>query len=598
MASTDLQLPILGAGIAGKSKAVTAQKRQNLYLEIKPEQDKSKLVAYGTPGLMPFVNFGANPVRGIWWYQAAGVMIVVAGSDVYEVAGSGVYEKVGTIGTSTGVVSMADNGYQVIITDGLNGYIYQNSTPPLDYSRASTTVTVTEYLHTRVTGQTVIIDGDANVPDGSYVITVPQTVAGSFVVGVQYVIASLGTTDFTLIGAQTNAVGIVFTATGAGSGTGTANSANTWQITTVASGSATGTLIVINNLREITTAYTGVDFPTPTTVVFIDSYFVVGVADTKQFWLSASYDGFSWNPLDYASKEAYTDDLNAVTVDDGNIVLLGYASQEYWQNIGSYPFPFQRIAGSPIDVGLAARFSVARPGGRLHYLARTRRGGLSIVRIENYQAIPVSTPDLDYLMNNYTSPSDAIALSYRLGGHDFYQISFQAQAVTWLYDVTSDVWSELVSFRDTRHYAQLATQYDYKVYVSDYRNGKMYTLDADTYTDDGQPIIRELITPHFYKGDSFNKLHIYRLRLDMEQGVGLNNGQGQNPQVMLQVSRDGGYTWGMEMWTSCGAQGEFLKRAEWRRLGVSRNYVFKFRISDPIKVALISAAAMATEADK
>jgi hypothetical protein len=44
--------------------------------------------------------------------------------------------------------------------------------------------------------------------------------------------------------------------------------------------------------------------------------------------------------------------------------------------------------------------------------------------------------------------------------------------------------------------------------------------------------------------------------------------------------------------------GEYNKRAEWRRLGVSRNFVFKFRITDPVKVILIAAAAMATQADK
>ena len=71
-----------------------------------------------------------------------------------------------------------------------------------------------------------------------------------------------------------------------------------------------------------------------------------------------------------------------------------------------------------------------------------------------------------------------------------------------------------------------------------------------------------------------------------------------NPQAMLQVSRDGGYTYGNEMWTSFGQAGEYLKRAEWRRLGVSRNYVFKFRITDPVKVVMMSAAAYATEAAK
>jgi len=46
--------------------------------------------------------------------------------------------------------------------------------------------------------------------------------AGNFSIGIDYVIHTIGTTDFTLIGAVSNTVGLKFTATGAGSGTGTA----------------------------------------------------------------------------------------------------------------------------------------------------------------------------------------------------------------------------------------------------------------------------------------------------------------------------------------------------------------------------------------
>lgn len=46
--------------------------------------------------------------------------------------------------------------------------------------------------------------------------------AGSFVTGTYYEIRTIGTTDFTLIGAASNTVGVKFIATGAGSGTGTA----------------------------------------------------------------------------------------------------------------------------------------------------------------------------------------------------------------------------------------------------------------------------------------------------------------------------------------------------------------------------------------
>lgn len=64
---------------------------------------------------------------------------------------------------------------------------------------------------------------------GSSVVTVTQTAngylttAGSFVIGQQYKIVSEGSTDFTLIGSSSNAVGTIFTATGVGTGSGTAS---------------------------------------------------------------------------------------------------------------------------------------------------------------------------------------------------------------------------------------------------------------------------------------------------------------------------------------------------------------------------------------
>lgn len=46
--------------------------------------------------------------------------------------------------------------------------------------------------------------------------------AGGLIVGRDYTILTVGTTDFTLIGASANTIGVSFTATGAGAGTGTA----------------------------------------------------------------------------------------------------------------------------------------------------------------------------------------------------------------------------------------------------------------------------------------------------------------------------------------------------------------------------------------
>ena len=53
--------------------------------------------------------------------------------------------------------------------------------------------------------------------------------AGAFIVGQSYLITSVGTTNFVAIGASSNATGIYFIATGAGSGTGTAKTSRSVQ---------------------------------------------------------------------------------------------------------------------------------------------------------------------------------------------------------------------------------------------------------------------------------------------------------------------------------------------------------------------------------
>ena len=50
--------------------------------------------------------------------------------------------------------------------------------------------------------------------------------------------------------------------------------------------------------------------------------------------------------------------------------------------------------------------------------------------------------------------------------------------------------------------------------------------------------------------------------------------------VMLQLSRDNGKTWGSEMWRDTGLLGEYAKNVEWRRLGSSRRWTAKMRITD------------------
>lgn len=122
------QISLFGLGQAAKSPFVTAKQMTNLYAEVRPAGEKSALVAYGTPGLTLFADFGATPCRGGLEFPSLSVCFVVHRGVLWEVNNAGVKTNRGTLLTTTGRVSMSDNGVQVMIVDGTYGYIYNTVT--------------------------------------------------------------------------------------------------------------------------------------------------------------------------------------------------------------------------------------------------------------------------------------------------------------------------------------------------------------------------------------------------------------------------------------------------------------------------------------
>jgi hypothetical protein len=64
---------------------------------------------------------------------------------------------------------------------------------------------------------------------------------------------------------------------------------------------------------------------------------------------------------------------------------------------------------------------------------------------------------------------------------------------------------------------------------------------------------------------------------------------GADPQIILRVSNDGGFTWGNERQASMGKMGDYKKLVRWRRLGRSNNRAYQVICTEPVFVALIAA---------
>lgn len=109
-----------------KSLPASSQRCLNFYAEKEPKDAKSPLVLFGAPGLSLLTTVGTGPIRG--FHVMNNVLYTVSGNSLYAVSTSYAVTHLGDGITGNNIVSMADNGTQVCIVNGTNGYIYNANT--------------------------------------------------------------------------------------------------------------------------------------------------------------------------------------------------------------------------------------------------------------------------------------------------------------------------------------------------------------------------------------------------------------------------------------------------------------------------------------
>jgi hypothetical protein len=343
-------------------------------------------------------------------------------------------------------------------------------------------------------------------------------------------------------------------------------------------------------------AITDANFPNGArTAAFLNGrIYVERRPNSRQFYASNSYDLTGWtNSLSlptFGTKDNYSDNIQAVDVLNGTLVMWGGATTEYFQDIGTSPLPVARINGTTQLWGLAALSSRAFINNTIIFLGQAQQGGIQVLMLNGYVPVRISTPDIEDIIDDFSTWQDAIALTYNVSGHLMYQLTFPTAMRSFLYDATTGFWSETQTGLGLtgRHFANLGVAFNTLNYVSDSTTGIIYQLDDEVYTDNGTAIKRQLVTRHLHTDG--NEYGIDELFLDMETGVGLQSGQGSNPLISLEVSRDNGRTFGIEKWREFGPVGQYLARAIWRRLGKARDFVFRFTVTDPVKFVVVFGA--------
>ncbi len=120
-----MKSPILGSSYVARSVNAADNRMVNLFPEIVPEAGKEPAFLQRAPGLRQLVQLPTGPVRGLWTY--GDYAYAVSGNRFYQIDSNWSYTDKGLVAGSD-PVNMVDNGTQLFIAAGANGYIYNANT--------------------------------------------------------------------------------------------------------------------------------------------------------------------------------------------------------------------------------------------------------------------------------------------------------------------------------------------------------------------------------------------------------------------------------------------------------------------------------------
>jgi hypothetical protein len=331
---------------------------------------------------------------------------------------------------------------------------------------------------------------------------------------------------------------------------------------------------------------------TAESAAFVDGYFVATKLNSNRFFYSALNDGTTWDELDFATCESSPDRILRVLADHGELYFFGDRTTEVWRNEGDVDNVFRRDPNGTIPVGTGASWVAVNLGDGPGWLGASAQGNIVAYRGRGFTPVRVSTYAVEQAWASYSSVADARGFVYNEDGHDFWVIQFPTGNATWVYDLKENLWHERAYWNGTtleRHRANchayqwtLTPTESAKHLIGDRTTGVIYRSSTALLSDAGTSIRRIRTAPHLH--DDVTQLFYHRFQLDIGDPTGAHTA------VTLSWSDDAGDTWSTPIVpSSMSAIEGKLVRVTWRRLGDSRDRIFRVTFSQASVLSIVDA---------
>lgn len=321
------------------------------------------------------------------------------------------------------------------------------------------------------------------------------------------------------------------------------------------------------------------DVGAPIDGVWVDNYYFM--TDGEYLFHTELTDETSIDPLMFATAEFSPDpSLGLAKTQDNKVMVFGRYSLEYFVNVATANFAFQRVATRGQKIGIVATHAKCESGGKFYITGGYRDGAVSVYAIGIGSAEKVSTREVDKILAQYTEPElyDMRMESRTENDVTFILVHLPEHTLCFNESIAIEfgvetAWSLLKSGTGDTVYRGINGILDArsgKWVYGDKFDTKIGLLDNEVSTQYDAITEWILFTP-FVNLESFS---IDELEIETIPGHTIT----EDATVAVSVTYDGVIWPGGEHWMQYGAPGDYGQRFILRRLGVCNNWMgFRFR---------------------
>ena len=298
----------------------------------------------------------------------------------------------------------------------------------------------------------------------------------------------------------------------------------------------------------------------------------------------------------YFNGESSSDSVNGLYTVSGLLYVFGPKSCEVWQR-GSDTEPWIRLSYTTnSSFGLEAPYSLSSTGGNLYFVASGSQYGKSVMMASGTTFKKISEDWLDAKLLEESTQS-AYGFCYSVGEHQFMVLQLNSLGETWVYDAISG-WHQRVS-RDPSSGMEIqwrvgGVSYFHEKFYAFTNDGLACNFQHDYWYEDYPDGTRLPMIRHRQTAVITSDLRPFSFEeLAIEMNVGTDPEYRDDCFALLEVSKDGGNSFGNVRSCKIPRTGNYGGRVRWLGLGLNRLCVIRLTFSAPIDIVLTHASIRA-----